>query len=209
MGRAVERKTLLLCGPYEEDVNTIPKLVSRQPCRALNTSWLPLQSKDCQYTGESRAMETALSKMLSPTPEVMVGTGAPGCDSYSLSWLIIVGAIRAPYYLDGVTDPSSWATQLNHPAPWGEIGSSKFAVASPKDSLVAMVTDTTAVTAYWDKVRAESSAIPPVQPSCRPSCVCSYNQSPVSPLLVLRHIRGCRISVFTIASDGLPPMHRQ
>jgi hypothetical protein len=65
------------------------------------------------------------------------------------------GAIRAPYYRSGVTDPSSWSSQLNHPAPWGEIGSSKFAVASPKDSLVAMVTDPTAVTAYWDKVRAE------------------------------------------------------
>ena len=67
------------------------------------------------------------------------------------------GAIRAAYYLDGVTDPSTWSTQLSYPAPWGEIGSRKFAVASPKYSLVAMVSDPTAVAAYWDKVRREGT----------------------------------------------------
>jgi hypothetical protein len=69
--------------------------------------------------------------------------------------LLTAGAIRAALYLDGVTDPSSWSTQLSHPAPWGEIGSSKFAVASPRYSLVAMVADPAAVTAYWDKVRQD------------------------------------------------------
>jgi hypothetical protein len=41
----------------------------------------------------------------------------------------------------------------NSPAPWGEIGSSKFAVASPKLSLLAMVpNDPAEVANYWDKV---------------------------------------------------------
>jgi hypothetical protein len=57
-----------------------------------------------------------------------------------------------------VTDPSSWSIQLEHPAPWGEIGSRKFAVASPRYSLAAMVTDPAAVTAYWDKVKGEEVA---------------------------------------------------
>lgn len=58
----------------------------------------------------------------------------------------------APYYLEGSTDPSSWTAAQQHPAPWGEVGSGKLAIAAPAAALRA-VPDPAAVTAYWDQVR--------------------------------------------------------
>lgn len=57
----------------------------------------------------------------------------------------------APYYYHGQSDPSDWATQKAHPAPWGEIGSHKMVMALPKSSYKT-VKDVTSITQYWDKV---------------------------------------------------------
>ena len=59
----------------------------------------------------------------------------------------------APYYLDGVSDPKDWANQLQHPAPWGEIGSRKLAIASSKQYLKDYVSDPTKVVEFYDAVR--------------------------------------------------------
>ncbi|PSC75411.1 hypothetical protein C2E20_1400 isoform X1 [Micractinium conductrix] len=62
----------------------------------------------------------------------------------------VSGAILAPYYLHGSTFASTWTQVLQYPAPWGEIGSSKLAIATPTSSLQT-VTDPSAVMTYWDK----------------------------------------------------------
>jgi hypothetical protein len=55
-------------------------------------------------------------------------------------------------FLPGVvSNPKDWPAQLRHPAPWGGIGSRKFAIASPRSS-VRTVSDVRAVQQYWDKV---------------------------------------------------------
>lgn len=55
-------------------------------------------------------------------------------------------------YIHGVTDPSSWASELKNPAPWGEIGSSKVVFATPTSSLRTQP-DAAAVMDQWDQVR--------------------------------------------------------
>ncbi|KAI7843452.1 hypothetical protein COHA_002930 [Chlorella ohadii] len=52
----------------------------------------------------------------------------------ALSVQVSGGAIWAPYFAEGVSDPADWPNQLQHPAPWGEIRSPKFAIASPRVS---------------------------------------------------------------------------
>jgi hypothetical protein len=77
------------------------------------------------------------------------------------------GAILAPYYLEGESDPKDWAKILQYPAPWGEIGSSKLAIAAPATSL-RMVQDPAAVAAYWDRVQDRNAwlaGIPPERPA--------------------------------------------
>jgi hypothetical protein len=62
------------------------------------------------------------------------------------------GAIKAPVYRHGVTKPSDWKVILSSSlAPWGEMGSSKFIISTPKTSL-AKVVDPAALMNYWDKV---------------------------------------------------------
>jgi hypothetical protein len=56
-------------------------------------------------------------------------------------------------YVHGVTTLADWTTTIrNYPAPWGEIGSGKFVVATTSAAL-AKLDDPSAVCDYWDKVR--------------------------------------------------------
>lgn len=66
----------------------------------------------------------------------------------------LAGAIMAPYYYEGESDPADWPNQLKHPAPWGEIGSRKLVIASPAKSLRKMVDDPRRVANYWSDVSA-------------------------------------------------------
>lgn len=68
------------------------------------------------------------------------------------STLLPSGAILAPHYQAGVTSQADWLAIQARPAPWGEIGSSNLAIATPAASL-SKVSDPAAVMAYWDKVR--------------------------------------------------------
>ena len=58
----------------------------------------------------------------------------------------------APMYREGVTNPRDWASILQYPAPWGEIGGGKLVIASPASSL-RKVQNPAAVVNYWDRVR--------------------------------------------------------
>ena len=62
------------------------------------------------------------------------------------------GAIMAPFYQEGISDPKDWPAQLLHPAPWGEIGSSKFDIASPRSSLESVGNPRALMGEYWDRV---------------------------------------------------------
>lgn len=56
----------------------------------------------------------------------------------------------APHFKEGETDPADWTAQLAHPAPWGEIGTSKMVAAAPRSSLLG-VDDPTAVAEYYNR----------------------------------------------------------
>lgn len=63
---------------------------------------------------------------------------------------LAAGAILAPHFKEGETDPAGWAAQLARPAPWGELGTAKFVAAAPRSSLLG-VDDPSAVAAYYDR----------------------------------------------------------
>ena len=58
----------------------------------------------------------------------------------------------APFYKEGVSDPADWPAQPQHPAPWGEVGSSKFDIASPHSSLESIADPRAVMGEYWDRV---------------------------------------------------------
>jgi hypothetical protein len=64
----------------------------------------------------------------------------------------ISGAVPAPVYFHGRTTPEEWrATIRNHPAPWGEIVSSKVIVTLPSDVLRTL-DDPKALMETWDRI---------------------------------------------------------
>ena len=66
------------------------------------------------------------------------------------------GAIKAPFYQAGISNPLTWSSaELQHPAPWGEIGSSKVVFATPASSLRTVAANPAVVTTFWDKVRRQ------------------------------------------------------
>jgi len=64
----------------------------------------------------------------------------------------IEGAIEAPRFVLGETDPDQWRAVLrHHPAPWAEIGSDKMIVTVPSSS-VRDLEDPVALAATWDRI---------------------------------------------------------
>lgn len=70
----------------------------------------------------------------------------------------VLGAVVAPVYSAAAPlTPAAWAAALSAShAPWGELGSKKVIIASPRASL-ATVANPAAVAAHWDRV-ADSHA---------------------------------------------------
>lgn len=75
----------------------------------------------------------------------------------------IAGAVAAPVYFHGQTTPEQWrATIRNHPAPWGELVSSKVIVTLPNNVLRSL-DDPKALMETWDQILdlvAELATIP-------------------------------------------------
>lgn len=67
------------------------------------------------------------------------------------------GFVRSAQFRAEADSDADWATQRDLPAPWGEIGSRKNVIASPRLSL-RQVDTPSAVTRYWDTVRG---GVPP------------------------------------------------
>ncbi len=51
-----------------------------------------------------------------------------------------------------MTKAADWPTLRAAPAPWGEMGSSKFIITTQRAGLMALA-DPVALMKYWDKVR--------------------------------------------------------
>ena len=93
----------------------------------------------------------------------------------------------APVYREGVTNPRDWASILQYPAPWGEIGGGKLVIASPASSL-RKVQNPAAVVGYWDKVSH--------QPCAAPSRLLSCISSLCDPCLGCGALRTTHFSVY-------------
>ena len=77
----------------------------------------------------------------------------PRCPAGALE-ITIEGAIAAPLFIAGVTDPEEWRTTLrHHPAPWAEIGSRRVIVTVPSTS-VRELDDPVALMETWDRILA-------------------------------------------------------
>ena len=64
----------------------------------------------------------------------------------------IKGAVEAPRFILGETDPAAWRSTIrNLPAPWGELESSKCIITLPAVAL-AKLDDPTALMQFWDTV---------------------------------------------------------
>lgn len=60
----------------------------------------------------------------------------------------IEGAVEAPLYISGVTDPAEWNTIRERPGPWAEIGSDRMIVTVPSE-LVRKIDDPEHVARTW------------------------------------------------------------
>jgi hypothetical protein len=60
----------------------------------------------------------------------------------------IEGAVEAPLYISGVTDPAEWNTIRERPGPWAEIGSDRMIVTVPSE-LVRGIDDPEHVARTW------------------------------------------------------------
>jgi hypothetical protein len=75
----------------------------------------------------------------------------------------LAGAVAAPLFVAGETDPQAWRTVVRHrPAPWGELASKKIVLTLPAEVL-RTVEKPDEVMAFWDAVMdacAHLAAIP-------------------------------------------------
>ncbi len=66
--------------------------------------------------------------------------------------VVIEGAVAAPWYVHGTTDPDAWRETLRHlPAPWAEIGSDKVIISVPS-RYVRQLDDPAELMDFWDSV---------------------------------------------------------
>jgi hypothetical protein len=64
----------------------------------------------------------------------------------------IGGAVEAPWFVLGKTDPEEWRTTIrNHPAQWAELETSKVIITMPSD-IARKLDDPTEVLEFWDDV---------------------------------------------------------
>lgn len=81
--------------------------------------------------------------------------------------ITVAGAVEAPYFVLGRTDPAAWRKTIRHrPAPWAELATSKVVLTLPS-KVVATLDDPTGVMKFWDEVLdacAELVAIPLKRP---------------------------------------------
>lgn len=64
----------------------------------------------------------------------------------------IDGAVRAPYFVLGKTNPEEWRQKIrNHPAPWGELAGRKLILTLPS-KVLRTVDDPEDLMKFWDAV---------------------------------------------------------
>jgi len=73
--------------------------------------------------------------------------------------LTIAGAVRAPLFVLGQTDPAQWAAEIrNHPAPWAELATDQIIVSVPS-SAIRDIADPTAVLQLWNRVASAADEL--------------------------------------------------
>jgi hypothetical protein len=107
-------------------------------------------------------LDEPISRVASPFGGLIYVVVPRGQDGAELD-VQIDGAVRAPLYRHGVTDPAEWAETIRHaPAPWGEIVTDKVVIAAPSTALRDLE-DPARLASFWDDVMdacADLAAIP-------------------------------------------------
>ncbi len=79
----------------------------------------------------------------------------------------IEGAVEAPYYVRGETDPAEWKRRIRYaPAPWAELQGKRVILSVPSQ-VVRQLDDPESVLAFWDEV-VDACAELAAQPLERP-----------------------------------------
>ena len=86
----------------------------------------------------------------------------PGLDLGTIE-VTIVGAVPAPHFKLGATDPARWREEIRHyPAPWAEIEGKYLTVSLPSEN-IRQLDAPEAVCRFWDEVQeanAKLAALP-------------------------------------------------
>ncbi|MCG3121695.1 MAG: hypothetical protein GIKADHBN_00063 [Phycisphaerales bacterium] len=97
------------------------------------------------------AITSASTSIASPFGGLVYLDVPRGCKLGTIS-VTIEGAVEAPLFVLGKTDPAAWKETIRHaPSPWAELATSKVIVTVPSER-IRDLEDPTPVCEFWDKV---------------------------------------------------------
>jgi hypothetical protein len=101
-----------------------------------------------QRAVEIQGPETRISNALGGLITIRVPKGA----THGALDFTVAGAIAAPLYVEGRTDPREWRDRIRrHPAPWAELASERIIIAIPS-SYIRRLDDPGELMGVWDAI---------------------------------------------------------